>query len=34
MQLQVKLQKTAEETSLEENKPQTRYCLNYLEVSK
>ena len=34
MQLQVKLQKTAEITYLEENKQETRCDLTYLEVSK
>ena len=34
MQLEVKLQKTAEITYLEAYKQQTRYRLTYLEVSK
>ena len=34
MQLQLKLQKTAEITYLEANKTQTRYCLTYLEGAK
>ena len=34
MELQVKLQKTAEITYLEANKQQARYRLTYLEVSK
>ena len=34
MQLQIKLQKTAEIKYLEGNKQQTRYCLTYLEISK
>ena len=33
MQLQVKLQKTAEITYLEENKQQTMHRLTYLEAS-
>ena len=34
MQLQVKLQKTAEIMYLEANKNQTKYLLTYLQVSK